>query len=289
MLEEHSLAQRLAIRTALAAASLLFTRCATRAAAAPPDVRLQASSQPASSQPPTPQHTSPLSPNFEPVLVDPTVPPEEIHDDADTFVTADGEAMVKFVAGRVGQENLGEQNRTLLRTRGPRGSTALSRLWFTKVKKTAFVLRSEREARALVVDRAPNDNLVPPLPWMSLVLYVEGPSPTELGDWYRELARRVATAGRATGIVLFANGNAMAVGLEVQPVPGDDADIQIVARTRFMRAGSFTPDAWGPQIGGAGKVGTNKMNGHAGVSVRDILAGGRTAPTPPAGAPTLSL
>ena len=118
---------------------------------------------------------------------------------------------------------------------------------------------------------------------------VEGLNPDELKTWYRELGRRLATAGRATSIVLFPNENAMAVIVAVVSAPGNDADVQLVAMTRFMRAGSYAADAWGPKLNGASRVTIKKMNGHAGVSVRDFLrAGGGSAPAP-AAAPATSI
>jgi hypothetical protein len=197
------------------------------------------------------------------------------------YVTTDGDALVGYIEQQVGRENLRDADRTMLRTRVPSGRTALSKLWFAHANKVVFVLRSPNEARAVVLPRSEAGHLVPPVSWMSLVLNVAGPPSDELGRWYREMARRIATAGRATGIVQFPNGNAMAVIVGVQPVPGDDADAQLVSVTRFMRAGSFAADAWGPAVSGAKDVTTKKMNGHDGVSIRDLLRSGGTSAPPP--------
>jgi hypothetical protein len=230
-----------------------------------------------------------LSANFEPTLVIPTVPPEAIHDYADALVTTDGEALVQFVERRVGQDNVDAENREFLRTPGATGTTTLKRIRFANAEKIAFVLRRGPEARALVVDRTEGDNLVVPIPWVALVLNVTGTNPDDLKTWQEEIARRVATAGRATGIVLFPNGNAMAVIVGVESVPGDDADTQLVALARFMKAGSYSPDTWGPKLNGGNDsvVSTRKMNGHAGVSARDILRTGGSPATPPTPGSTL--
>ncbi len=228
-----------------------------------------------------------LSANFEPALVDPAVPAEDIHDDADVFVTTDVDALINFV--EQGQESVDEGNRSLLRAPVPNGIEAFTKFWFEKTRRVAFILRNARDARALVITRTGTDNLVPWISWISTVLQVEGSNPDELKTWYRELGRRLATAGRATAIVLFPNGNAMPVIVGVVSAPGNEADVQLVALTRFMPAGSYAADAWGPKLNGATHVTTRKMAGHAGVSVRDFLrAGGGSAPAP-APAPATSI
>jgi hypothetical protein len=248
-------------------------------AAAPPQAPTQASLQDPSS----------LSAGFEPALVDPTVPAEDIHDDADILVTTDPEALIQFVDRGVGQDRVDEENRSLLRAPVPDGREVFTRFWFTSSPSVAFVLRTARDARALIMRRTERYTPVPWISWIADVLNVAGPNPDELKPWYQEIGRRLATADRATAIVLFPNGNAMAVIVGVVSAPGNDADVQLVALTRFMRAGSYAAGAWGPALSGATHVTTRKMNGHAGVSVRDFLrAGGPSAP-PPAVAPVTSI
>jgi hypothetical protein len=223
-------------------------------------------------------NTSPLAVDFDPILVDPVVPAEDVHDAADAFVAASGEELLRYVRELTGPEGASDASRLLGPV--PKGSAALSRLWFSRTKKVAFVLRTVGQAKAFVVNRGEGDALVPPIAWMSAALTVEGVRPNEVNAWYREMARRVATNGRATGIALAPNSNAIAIIVAVQPVPGDDADVQLVARTRFMHAGTFSAGMWGPALRGVTNVGTRKLNGHAGVSVRDILRGQGILPPP---------
>jgi hypothetical protein len=56
-----------------------------------------------------------------------------------------------------------------------------------------------------------------------------------------------------------------------------------------MPAGSFAVDAWGPAINGASKITTNKMNGHAGISIRDVLQNALTPAPPPRDTPATSI
>ena len=196
-----------------------------------------------------------------------------------SYVTRDNDGLVAFIERQVGPENLYAANRAMLLTPMRKGQATLTKISFARGNKVAFVLRRPNESRAVVVSRSEAGHLVAPVSWMSLVVDVRGPSSDDLGTWYREMARRVATAGHATGIVQFANGNAVAVMVAVLRVPGDDADAQLAAVTRFMRAGSFSAEAWGPAVGGAARVSTKKMNGHDGVSICDVLrSGGVSSP-----------
>lgn len=240
------------------------------------------------STPSAPQPT-PLSANFEPVLVRPTIAAEDVPDAPASYDAVDGDALVGFLDQQIGAKTLHDADRTMLRTPLPSGRAALSKLWFARVNRVVFVLRQHNKARAVLVPRSEDGNLVPPISWLSLVLNVTGPSSDELKAWYREMGRRIGTAGRATGIVQFTNGNAMAVIVAIEAVPGDDADAQLVAMARFMRAGSFVVDAWGPAVGGATDVGTNKMNGHDGISIRDVLRSGGTPASPSPAAPATTI
>jgi hypothetical protein len=90
----------------------------------------------------------------------------------------------------------------------------------------------------------------------------------------------VGTAGHATGIVVFNNGDAEAVSLTLQPVPRVSNDVQLVATTRFLYAGSYTADEWGPRLGGSAGVSERKMNDHDGISLQDLLKSARATRTP---------
>ena len=100
-----------------------------------------------------------LSADFEPALVDPAVPPEAIHDDADMLVTTDGDALLNFVERD--QDSVDDGNRSLLRTPVRSGTEAFTKFWFAKTRRVAFILRNARDARALVITRTETDNLVP--------------------------------------------------------------------------------------------------------------------------------
>jgi hypothetical protein len=66
----------------------------------------------------------------------------------------------------------------------------------------------------------------------------------------------------------------------MQATLGDDSDVQLVARARRLEAGEAARD-WGPKISAA-KVTTRKMNGHDGISIKDVLFRlGQRQPAPP--------
>jgi hypothetical protein len=216
----------------------------------------------------------PADPAFDPALVQPTVAAEDVRDGPDTFSSADSNELIGFLEQQLGADNVPDATRDMLREPVPSGRTAFTRIVPSKATRVAFVFRKTSETHALVISRTEAGNPIPPLSWVARVLSPAGAAQDDVSGWYRELSRRVATAGRATGLVQYDNGNALAVELTLEPVPDDPADIQLVARTHFLRAGSFSADAWGPVLKGATKTGTTKMNGHDGISVRDVLGGG---------------
>ncbi len=104
--------------------------------------------------------------------------------------------------------------------------------------------------------------------------------------WYRAISRRVGTSGRATGIVPFENGNAIAVLIEEQK-SAQDNDVVLIATTRFMKASTFDPNAWGPSLRGAENVNTHKVCPHEGISAFDVVK--KLAPNSKTGPGTIQL
>ncbi|MGH7330073.1 MAG: hypothetical protein ACREJX_17140, partial [Polyangiaceae bacterium] len=91
---------------------------------------------------------------------------------------------------------------------------------------------------------------------------------TAVHNWYIAMSQRVATAGKASGIALFPNGNAMGIEIELDhPESGFDT---VAPRLKFLRAGEYNADEWGLRIAGEA-VSIGKMNGHDGISIEDLL------------------
>jgi len=225
----------------------------------------------------------PLTKSFDPIIVEPAVPAEAISDDADVMVATTDDVIIKFTSERAGSRPARGTRDALEHHPAEHG-----RYWFSKTTtagddKAVFVLRRESDTRAIIVQQR-DELLVPPVSWIALALRVSNVAPDDVKAWQRELGRRVATKGRATGIVLFPNGNAQAVILAEEPVEDAVNDIRLAAKIRFMKAGTFAPDAWGPKLVATDttKVSTTNMNGHDGISLHEMLVKvpGPAAPTP---------
>jgi hypothetical protein len=252
-------------------------------------------------EPPSPtrapiETAGPVAQLFEPILVTPSVGADGIRDDEDAIRTSSDALLLQFAERRVERERrsrLSEENRAMLLKPPPPGMSLFVRLWQSTGHIVIFSLRTPTEVRAAAVSRTDDDRLVPSIAWMSLALDVTGPSQEEKAAWYREIARRVATEGKATAIVFHPDGSATALVVAMQATLGDDSDVQLVARARRLEAAEAARD-WGPKLSAA-KVTTRKMNGHDGISIKDVLwrlgqpalpPPGVAAPLPPAAAAT---
>jgi hypothetical protein len=140
-------------------------------------------------------------------------------------------------------------------------------------------------AAACVVDRSAAGHVVPPVEWLAAVVEAVGADRVATAAWYRELAARLATGGRASGIVLFTNGNGEEVVLDMRVTRG--ADVELIARTTFFKAGRVSVDGWGPKLEGATEVKTTRMESHDGITIQDLL-GQRVKALPSSEAPASS-
>ena len=150
---------------------------------------------------------------------------------------------------------------------------------------TCFAQRTPRDERAVVLRKSPAGFLVPPVAWLAEVIDVPGVSVDDARAWYVAMARRIAMTGRATSLVRYTNGNASSVVLELHAVEPNDAEL--VATSKFMKAGEYAPEKWETIVEGADGIKTKRMNDHRGVSVFDLLRKLPGTPQPnPAGSPT---
>ncbi|MFO0734320.1 MAG: hypothetical protein U0270_00500 [Labilithrix sp.] len=204
---------------------------------------------------------------FEPVLVDPAVGGEAVEDELTTVVTPSDDELVTFVERVTSPEKIAPDSP--LRGRRPTDGVEATRIEMRRGTFACFARRTPRDARAAVIRSSSQGQLIPPLRWMAEVVRLPGATDDEARAWYKEMSRRIATTGRATGIARFDNGNAIAILIELRGVaPGDT---ELVAKTQFFEANAYSAEAWGPIVRGARSVETRKMNKHRGVSVFDLL------------------
>jgi hypothetical protein len=202
----------------------------------------------------------------DPALADPALespPPFELG----TVVTTNGAELIASIERATSPERLSDAARESFL-----GPMSDSRLTETRVRMgsfTCFARRTPKDLRAALLRNSKQGFVVAPIAWLAEVVQLPGVKPDDLRAWYAELSRQLATAGRASGLARFDNGNATAVALELRDL--DRTDVEIVAESRFMRAGAYDPQAWGAVIGGAQNVKTKAMNEHRGVSVFDLL------------------
>lgn len=202
---------------------------------------------------------------LQPVLVEPAIPAEAVATEIATTVTTSQDELISFVERTIGEGTLPPVATTSLAERG----AWTTRLSLHEGTWTCLARRTQADERAAVMRSSKNGFLVVPIAWMAKVVSITGAKDDDARAWYQAMSQRIATAGRATGLARFANGNAEAILLELRPL--DDTDIALVVKTQFMKAGEFTADAWGPVITGAERVRTSRMNGHSGVSIVDLL------------------
>jgi hypothetical protein len=75
---------------------------------------------------------APVPGSFEPALVEPTVPAEDVRDHADTLVTRDRDALVQFIELQVVPGQLSEENRALLKAPVERGKARRLKISFAR-------------------------------------------------------------------------------------------------------------------------------------------------------------
>ncbi len=223
---------------------------------------------------------APVAKDFEPAPVTPTIAADAIPEEAEVFVSTSDDAVIRWVEEHAGAALARGSREALAHHPGEPGRYWLSRVGRGGDTKVVFVLRRVSDTRAVIFATS-DDLLVPSVSWVGLALNVRSANGDELKAWQREMARRIATKRRATGIVVFPNGNAQAVILDEQPDERAAGDIQLVARRRFMKAGTFDPNVWGPRIAvdNEARVVTSKAGTHDGISVSDMM---KRAPAPAA-------
>ena len=218
----------------------------------------------------------------EPALVVPTVPPTAVTEDLDEFGATDGDAFVRMVSAHIGTE-LPKEVSEEIRKPGP---TETDRVRDDTVKlngvspaKIVYVKRHANDYRGATITFSDAGFAIPPTAWIQAVIEPLGADPAALTSWYRDMAQRLATAGRASGLILSPNGDALAVVLSVTEVPTEQ-DLVLSAHTQLFRAGSFDGNAWGPSVAAPGPTLGVEERGHGGVTVGDMLR--RMLPNQPA-------
>jgi hypothetical protein len=222
--------------------------------------------------------------DLSPVLVSPTVAETDVADSIDIFASPDSASLIKEIDRRIAPAKVHDGFMEALTRNISNDTNSFSAAPFDDVSKGAFVLRSGGKNAALVI-RKKDSLLVPPVEWMRAVLWFKDVDAATARSFYVQMSVRLATSGRASGIALFGNGNALAIVMEEQR--GEDNDIAIAARTQFMKAGTFDAKAWGPTVQTSQGVSNKDGVGHKGLNAKDFLKKliGSSAPasSPPGG------
>ena len=227
---------------------------------------------------PSDANTTPASPEptigstpapFEPVLGEPVVDGAAVDADIDSITTTSSDELVQFVEHHIPAERARSDSAVLREPIAPTRAS-FTVIKFVPEKKVAFIRRKTGESNAFFVTKSARGYVIPPIAWLRMVVDLRAVPPADSDAWYRALSQRIASSGRASGIALFANGNAMAVVIDLRTA-GENGDLQLAAQTKFFKAGQFSADGWGPKISGADGVTSRKMNGHEGISAEDIL------------------
>lgn len=223
-----------------------------------------------------------------PAIVSPTVQESDVADNLDIFSSPDSATIISEIDRRIAPAKVHDGFMDALTKTMTSGYSSFSAAPFDDVSKGAFVLRSNGKNAALVVGKK-DKLIITPVEWMHAVIWFKDVDATVSRPFYVQMSTRLATAGHASGIALFANGNALGIVMDEQR--GDDADIAIIAQTQFMKAGSFDAKAWGPSIKVSQGVSNKDGIGHKGLNTRDFLKKVVSSSTPgsssPAGGLTL--
>ncbi len=221
-----------------------------------------------------------------PMLVQPTVSADRVPDAFDFFFATDAAHFVAAANERMKPAELTAQLRDTLTPPLAPGYRVLARTDRTAGSKVFFGQKIVRGLVGVVMPRTTDDRLIVPVEWLHDVVTIGLADETAAHDWYVAMSQRLATAGKASGIALFPNGNAMGINIDLIHGEGDD---ELVARVKFLRAGEYKADEWGPRIEGE-SVANSKMNGHDGIRMEDLLrqqltGGGPPSPKNPAPPP----
>ncbi|MEO7112697.1 MAG: hypothetical protein ABI183_19785 [Polyangiaceae bacterium] len=211
---------------------------------------------------------SDISGGLVPELVSPTVQASDVAERLDIFDTPDGGFMIVQIDRRIAPARVHDGFLEALKQPLPHDTSSFNAAPFDDVSKGAYVLRSGGKNVALVV-RKNKTFVIPPVEWMRAVLWFKDLDAATTRPFYVQMSMRLGTAGHASGIALFPNGNALGIVMEEQP--SADGDVAVVVHTQFFKAGAFDANAWGPTLSTAHDVTNENGNGHNGLNARDLL------------------
>ena len=139
-----------------------------------------------------------------------------------------------------------------------------------------YALRIERGFVGVVLRGGEEDQIVP-VEWLCRVVAVGFADATATRNWYVAMSQRLATTGK--GERHRRAGDRRRHGDRGRSELSRRGE-ELVARLKFLRAGEYKADEWGPRIDGAVTVSVGTMNGHDGISIQDILRQQLTPPHP---------
>jgi hypothetical protein len=222
-----------------------------------------------------------------PILVQPTVSAASVPDAFEFFFASDPASFVAMANERLSPAHLEAGTMAPFTPPVEPGYRVLVRAHPKTTAKVFFGLKIRRGFVGVVMPRSSEDHVIAPVAWLHDIVTIGLADETAAHNWYVAMSQRLATAGKASGVAVFSNGNAMGINIDLVHDAGDD---ELVARLKFMRAGEYKVEEWGPRIDGE-SVANSKMNGHDGITMEDLLrqeltpAGGAPHPAPVSSAP----
>lgn len=205
---------------------------------------------------------------IEPALVEPRVPVEDVGDRLGAVQTANADRIAAYLEEVARPGQLRAADRAEIVQAGDRHCWSLP---FADAHKIAFVQRRGAHWWAAAMPMGPDGRPVPSLTWMGAAINVNRAAPDDLATWYREMSRRVATSGRASGILLDDDLGATGIVIELRMEP-DQGDAELVTHALVMRPAEFDAQRWGPALPHTWGGYAMTINGRAGVSICDLLS-----------------
>jgi hypothetical protein len=207
-----------------------------------------------------------------PLAIPPGVEESAVRVGLDIFTAGDGAPFIAAIDKHIAPERLEDSPVTAddYKAPTPPGAFGFRRVPVgTPPTRLLFSLRYEKRGAAIVVSMSPDNRVIVPVEWLRAVISFKGVDDKDSRAWYVGVSRRLAVAGRSSGIVIFDNGTAAGVLVEAQ---GEGDDLTVMAHTEFFPAGGFDAPAWGPVLKNVKGVATKNGDGHAGIDARDLLS-----------------
>ncbi len=204
-----------------------------------------------------------------PISVQPTVTADRVPETFDYFFGTDPESFIAAANERLSPTKLPAPAHAAIHTQAERGYRMLLRFQGWSVGRDLFAEKIRGGLVGVIVPRSSEGHLIVPVEWMRRVISIGFADPLAMHDWYVAMIERVATVGKASGIAVLHNGDAMGIEIDLTRVQ-QTSDCELVVHRKALHAGEYRVEEWGPRIDGEA-VSLGTMNGHDGISMEDLL------------------